>query len=447
MQISSIFKKLAVMSVFIFLALALAGCTVPFLKRGPSGPITLKYWGLFEPEQVLKPLIEKYQAEHPNVTITYEMKTPIDYRETVESRIEQGEGPDIFRFHNTWIPMLKEELAIVPKEIIDKETFEKDFYPIAAPDLAAPDGFYGIPLEFDGLGLYYNVDLLDAAGFTSPPTTWDQLRTMAASLTVKDEQGRIKTGGAALGTASNVDHFSDILAVMLMQNGVDLKNIVTGDPQKDKLAEDVLEFYSLFARLGQVERVWDETMEVSTSAFAAGRVAFYFAPSWRVFEIKNANPALNFRIASLPQLPGGKVAWASYWVEGVSQKSPHKKEALEFLKFLSESSSLQLLYSEASKIRLFGQPYSRVDLAQQLTGDPYVGGYVKDAGWARSFPLASNTFDNGLNDKLIALLAEAINSVNRGRSAKDVLSTYSKGANQVFSQFGLVPPASPSPAR
>jgi len=445
MQFSPSIKKLATFSVFVFLAFTLAGCTLPFLKGGTSGPITLKYWGLFEPEQVVKPLIDKYQADHPNVTISYEMQTPTDYRERVTSRIDQGTGPDIFRFHNTWVPMLKNELAVVPKEIIDKETFEKSFYPIAASDLAAPDGYYGIPLEFDGLGLYYNVDLLDAAGFSSPPTTWDQLRTMAASLTVKDQEGRIKTAGAALGTATNVDHFSDILAVMFLQNGVDLKNIVSGDPQKDKLAEDALDFYSLFARSSQQERVWDETMEVSTSAFAAGRIAFYFAPSWRVFEIKNANPALNFKIAPLPQLPGGKVSWASYWVEGVSQKSAHKKEALDFLKFLTASSSMQLLYSEASKLRLFGQPYSRVDLAQQLTGDPYVGGYAKDAGWARSFPLASNTFDNGLNDRLIPLLAGAVNSVNQGGSAKDALTTFSKGANPVFSQFGLAPPLSPTP--
>ncbi|OGD86280.1 hypothetical protein A2Z23_02565 [Candidatus Curtissbacteria bacterium RBG_16_39_7] len=232
---------------------------------------------------------------------------------------------------------------------------------------------------------------------------------------------------------------------MFLQNGVDLKNTVTGDPQKDKLAEDALDFYSLFARSGQAERVWDETMEVSTSAFAAGRVAFYFAPSWRVFEIKDANSALNFKVAPIPQLPGGKVSWASYWVEGVSQKSPNKKEALDFLKFLTDSSSMQLVYSEASKLRLFGQPYSRVDLAQQLSEDPYVGAYVKDAAWARSFSLASNTFDNGLNDRLIALLADAVNSANRGGSAKDALATYSKGANSVFSQFGLAPPVSPTP--
>jgi len=438
-------KKLIVFSVFVFFALTLTGCTVPFLNKEKNEPITLKYWGLFEPAQVVKPLIDKYQAEHPNITIEYEMQTLQDYRERVTSRINQGTGPDIFRFHNTWVPMLKNELVVVPKEVIDNETFEKSFYPIASSDLAVSGGYLGIPLEFDGLGLYYNVDLLEAAGFSSPPSTWDQLRTMAAALTVKDQDGKIKTAGAALGTATNVDHFSDILAVMFLQNGVDLKNIVTGDPQKDKLAEDVLEFYTLFARSSQQERIWDETMEVSTSAFAAGRVAFYFAPSWRVFEIKNANPSLNFKIASLPQLPGGKVTWASYWVEGVSQKSTHKKEALDFLKFLSESSSMQLLYSEASKVRLFGQPYSRIDLAGQLINDPYVGGYVKDAQWARSFPLASNTFDNGLNDELISLLATAVESVNQNRSAKDALITFAKEANPILSKYGLAPPLSTTP--
>lgn len=425
-------------SVFLFSFLVLtpfvfAACTVPFL--GNKGkPVTIHYWGLWEPKSVMDAVFSKYQVAHPNVTIDYQMQDPKDYRERLQAKITAGEGPDIFRFHNTWVPMVQTDLEPVPKEVFDKTTFGKTFYPVAIKDLEGSKGILGIPLEFDGLGLYYNVDLLAAASFSEPPTNWDQLRTMAASLTVKDQAGKIKTAGAALGTAENVDHFSDILATMMAQNGVDLKNIATGDEKKDKLAIDALDFYSLFAR--SESKVWDGTQESSTAAFAAGKLAFYLGPSWRAFEIKQANPELNFKVAPLPQLPGEKLNWASYWVEGVSPKSKNKQAAFDLLKFMAQPETLQTLYVEAAKVRLFGEPYSTVSLGQGLAQDPFVGAYIQSAPTAVSFPANERTFDNGLNDRIVKFFADAVNSVNSGTSTKTALETLSKGVAQVYSQFG-----------
>lgn len=425
----------------VFTPIIFAACTVPFLGKGEAKPVTLKYWGLWEPKAVMDQVFAKYQASHPNVTIEYELQNPRDYRERLQARIAQGAGPDIFRFHNTWVPMLGQELAQIPKSVIDETTFKNTFYQVAVKDLKSPEGFWGIPQEFDGLGLYYNEDLLKAAGFTAPPTNWDQLRTMAATLTVKDETGKIQTSGVALGTADNIDHFSDILAVMMLQNGVDLAKIATGSDKLDKLATDAIDFYTLFAK-SQDSRVWDETQESSTSAFAAGRLAFYFAPSWRAFEIKTANPALNFKIAPIPQLPGGRVNWASYWVEGVSAKSAARETAFELLKFLAQADTAQIFYTEAAKLRLFGEPYSQVNLAQGVLADPFVGAFIQSAPTATSFPAATNTFDNGLNDRIVNLFKDTINSVNRGMNTREAAQTLTKGINQVFSQFGLTTPTS-----
>jgi multiple sugar transport system substrate-binding protein len=95
------------------------------------------------------------------------------------------------------------------------------------------------------------------------------------------------------------------------------------------------------------------------------------------------------------------------------------------------------LYTEASKTRLFGEPYARVDLATTVAGDPYVEAYIKEAPTAKSFPLASRTFDNGLNDKLIKYIEDALNGVQNGDSPTSALNTVAGGFNQVFSQYGL----------
>ena len=171
-----------------------------------------------------------------------------------------------------------------------------------------------------------------------------------------------------------------------------------------------------------------------------------FAPSWRVFEIGEMNPDLNFKIVPIPQLPGSSVTWASYWVEGVSAKSKHQKEAWEFIKYLTDTEAATNLFTEAGKTRLFGEPYARTALGSNLIDDPYVGAYISQAQSAKSFPLASRTFDNGINDKLIKYIEDAVNGYLRGTSPAEVLETASNGFRQVFETYGLssaeLPPGS-----
>lgn len=390
-------------------------------------PVTLTYWGLWENEQILTPVIAEYKKTHPKIEIVYSKQSPKQYRERLQAALARGDGPDIFRFHNTWVPMLKDDLAPAGKTGYTAGEFQQIFYPVATSDLVIGGKVYGAPLMFDGLGLYYNEDLVRAAGVT-PPTTWEEFRQAALTLTVRDSEGHIITAGAALGTAGNIEHFSEILGVMMLQNGVNLKNPVS------KEAQDALSFYRLFAE--KPNNVWDETLDNSILAFAGGRVAMIFAPSWQVFTIKEINPDLKFQIIPIPQLPGTSVAWASYWTEGVSSKSKQQEAAWEFVKFLTSKESEIILYTEASKDRLFGEPYSRVDLSQTITSDPYVGAYIRQAPIAQTFFVASRTFDNGLNDRMIKYVEDAINSTSRGVSNEAALDTMAKGFSQVLSSLG-----------
>lgn len=390
------------------------------------GEVRLTYWGLWEEGPVVETLIEEYQKDHPNVSVNYQMQSPREYRERLQSALARGEGPDIFRFHNTWVPMLSRELSAVPPSAMDAATFQATFYPVATQDLRRGGQIYGIPLEIDGLALYYNEEIFRTAGKT-PPTTWDGLRKLAAELTVRDEEGNIQVAGVAMGEPANVDHWPDILAVMMIQNGADMTN------PTDELATDALTFFTLATR---VDKVWDKTLPNSTAAFVTGKLAMYFGPSWEAFEIKRLNPELSFRTAPIPQLPGENINWASYWVEGVSADSQYQDQAWDFLKFLSQEETLTRFYQAAAQTRLFGEPYSRQDMADLLLDDPYVGVFVAQAPTAQSWYMASRTFDNGINDRIIKYFEDAVNAVNAGDSVEDALETASKGVVQVLSQYG-----------
>jgi len=389
---------------------------------------TLTYWGLWEPDGVVNEIIADYQKTHPKVKINYVMQSQRDYRERLQSALAADGGPDIFRYHNTWVPMIKDNLSPVPASVMDAATFERLYYPVTRTDLRLGNAYVGIPLEIDNLALFINEEIFDSAGKT-PPKTWDEFRKLAIELTTPPPgTGKIQTAGAAIGVTANVDHWSEILGLLMLQNSANPANPV------DNLAADSLTFYTQFYR---TDRVWDETLPNSTYYFAIGRVAMYFAPSWRIFEIKAMNPNLKFRIESVPQLPGGEISWASYWVEGVSKKSMYANEAWEFLKYVSSKEAMQKLYQLESSKRLFGEPYGRTDMADLLKKEPFVGVFVDQAVKAKSWYLCSRTFDNGINDKIIKYYEDAVNAVNSGQDPEEALKTADQGVAQILRKYGL----------
>lgn len=405
-----------------------------FSSKLKSQSSELTWWGLWEDENIVTSLISEYEAKNPKAKIKYVKQSPRDYRERLTSAFAKGTGPDIFRFHNTWVPMFTKEFDTLPASVFNPADFAKTFYTIASSDLTLGVGIVGIPLEYDALTLYINEDIFTSAG-KIPPTNWDELRILARELTVKDDQGTITQSGIALGRVENVDHWQEILALMMLQNGVDLSKPI------GKQAEDALTFFTIFST---VDGVWDATLPTSTAAFAGGKLAMYFAPSWRVFEISQANPNLKFKTVPLPQLPKDSpsepdISYATYWVEGVWARSAKKEAAWDFLRFLSEEESLQKFYQNASKVRNFGEPYPRVDMASLLKDHSILGSIVTQAPGATSWYLASRTFDGptGINSLLSKYFEDAINAVITGKDVKKSLETAAQGVQQVLAQYRL----------
>jgi len=434
-------RFLAIALVLVLIVGAVFGGKYIYSLVGASKEVTITYWGLWENDAIIKPTIDAFEAKNPKIKVQYVKQSQKQYRERLQAAIDRGEGPDVFRFHNTWVPMLYTQLATVPETIMTAVEFKNTFYPVASGDLVAGNTIYGLPLMIDGLGLYYNEDLFAKAGITNPPSTWEELLTIVPKI-AKLENNTFAVSAIALGTTNNVENYSDIVATMMMQNGADLTKPTSTE------ATEALTFYEKFATPQDPVYTWNETMDNSIYAFASGKVAMILAPSWRAFDIYGINPNLRFKIASIPQLPGNTVNWASYWVEGVSNKSKYQPQAWEFLKFLTSKEGSTIMYSEAQKSRkLFGEPYARVELGDTLKSDPYVGAFISEAPTAKSFPLASRTFDNGLNDKMIVYLQDAINGKSNGSSEAERLTTMAAGFRQVLSTYGLITNTATTPTK
>lgn len=400
-----------------------------FNKAKLQGPVTLTYWGLWEDDNLIKPIIARYQKENPNITINYVKASSVNYRSRVQTQIKEGVGPDIFRIHNSWLPMFLKDgsLSSAPSDIFPIAGYKTMFYPVAVDSFVKDNQIYGVPMEIDGLALFYNEDMLTAIGGT-PPKNWQDFIDLAVKMTVKDASG-IKTAGAAMGATGNVDHWPDILGLLLLQQpGVDLNNVATPS------VVEILRFYTGFIT-DPKRKTWDTNLPSSTEMFATNRLGFYFAPSWRAHDLRIANPNLKFKVVPVPQLPGKQVAWASFWGEAVSAKSQNQIEAWKFIKYLTSQETEKLAFQQASQIRLFGEPYSLTVLTPEIASDPIVGAFVTQGPVYKFWYLSSNTLDNGLNDEMIKYWEDGINVTLAGTDPQAALQTVASGVQQVLDKY------------
>jgi len=446
-------KKILIIGGIVLLIIAIVFLVfkviIPNLGGTKQENVTLNYWGLWEEPSTIQGIIADYETKNPGVKINYVRNQKVNYRTRLKTRIEEGgaDSPDIFRYHSAWVPLFRTDLAKVPTDTAGRVGLDTDFFDAYKNTIKTNGSWQGIPLMYDGLSLFYNKDLIESAGVSLPKSWWD-LEQSALKLTVRDVNGKITVSGAAMGLVDNVDHWSDIVGLMLKQGGV---NPLLTDAESEKKLQDVLTYYSLFKTKHQV---WDEALPSSTELFANGKLAFYFAPSWRAFNIEEMKiPELKYEITTVPQLPTLKdvppdqvnneanltnIHWSTYWAEGVSSKSKNQKEAWKFLEFLSSKDNLEKMYTAASQIRSFGEIYPRKSMVDKMESNPMTRPFVKVANNADGWYMSSRTFDEGLNDEMSKYFADAINGLAlKNLTAEIVMPDLRNGINQMVQKYSL----------
>jgi len=440
----------AIVVILLILAFVIYNFLIPVLQGKSTTVVTLNYWGLWEDRSIVDGVIADFESKNPGIKINYKTQQKNDYRSRLSGRLVKDpsveEVPDIFRIHSSWLPMFKGSLAPVPDTSVKIIGLDTDFYTVFKTDLKISGKYQAVPLMYDGLSLFYNQDLLEKSQSTLPKSWWD-LQTVANKITVRDENGRLKVAGVAMGLTDNVDHWNDILGILLLQNGADI--LKDNKDNNDKI-RDVISYYANFKTQYST---WDESMPPSTQAFAEGKLVFYFAPSWRVFNIEEMNPTLKFAITTIPQLAtlqdqSGNSAtstanltnihWASYWAEAVNSKSKHQKEAWKFIEFLSSKESMEKMFTAASQTRSFGEIYPRLSMVGKISGNAKIKPFIAVANEAESGYLASRTWDTGLNTELSKYFSDAINNIaKKGADPNSVVVDLRSGINQVIQKYSL----------
>lgn len=107
---------------FLFLLLSAVivsgqACGGSNVQKGTPPEVTLEVWNVFEPRSHYEPIIEAYEALHPNVTINYRNLTFAEYEDELINALAEDRGPDIFSIQNTWTQRYLNKITPLPAQL------------------------------------------------------------------------------------------------------------------------------------------------------------------------------------------------------------------------------------------------------------------------------------------------------------------------------------------
>jgi len=383
---------------FIIVSLLLAVTQLAQVCGGPSnGPapdeVEIVIWKTFDDQADMQVLFDAYQAQNPNVRFTYTRKDIATYEDELLEALATGNGPDIFTIHNDWLPRYQNKMLPAPEGLFSAREFQESFIDVASDELVDLNGgIFAVPLYVDTLALYYNKDLLGSAGIATPPRTWAEVVDAVKKLTRQDRFGNFLINGIALGTSDNINRATDILSLLMLQNGTQFYNsarttaalnrtVTAQDGSQYNPGAQALEFYTQFANPAKETYTWNAKNNHSIDSFVAGQTAMMLSYSYLLPTLESKAPLLNFGVAPVPQidLTKPKVNFANYFAEGVSKASDNPDWAWDFLKFATNEEPLRSFYAVNK------QPSSRKDIISTQISDPQIGVFAEGALTAKTF--------------------------------------------------------------
>jgi len=284
-----------------------------------------------------------------------------------------------------------------------------DFYPSLRENFTVDDSLYCAPKDFSTLALVINTEAWEAAGLTEAdvPTTWDELATVAATLTGDGQVGlsfgpeyqRIgvfmaQAGGALVaedGTTAVADSAENVQALEFVQQ---------------LMADGSMAYPS------QIGAGW------GGEAFGTGAAAMTIEGNWIIGALSNDFPDVSYQVVELPAGPAGKgtLQFTNCW--GIATDSDSQDAARDLVQFLT-STEQQIEFATAFGVMPSVQSAADA-FAEQF---PEQAAFVSSAEFATGMPTVQGTaeviadFNAQLETLATASAADILGSVQSNLQA------------------------------
>jgi multiple sugar transport system substrate-binding protein len=318
---------------------------------GASGydgpPVKLSFWNGFTGGDgpIMKDLVEKFNGEHPNITVTMNTMQWADYYAKLPSAVTAGKGPEIAIMHVDSVATNAARRVIQPIGDVAEalKLSETDFAPVPWEAGIYNGERYAIPLDVHPLGFFYNKAVMEKGGLDpeKPPMTADEYADALDKLNSKGIEGHWATPFPFTGSMT--------VQSLLWQFGGSLFS-------EDASAATWAEEPGVKAMTWFVDLVKDGhspgkiAQDADIVAFQNNKTAFNWNGIWTINTLREKK-SLEWGVAPLPNIGGTQAAWAgSHQFVLPTMRTPDENKSVAARVFLNWISQQSLAWAKAGQV-------------------------------------------------------------------------------------------------
>jgi len=340
----------------LLLALVLLGAC-----RRDADKTVLEFWAMGREGEVVQSLMPEFERRHPNIRVKVQQIPWSAAHEKLLTAYAGDAMPDVFQLGNTWIPEFVVLKAV--DSLDDRLTAPQrgDYFEGILETNEINGRLYGLPWYVDTRLLFYRTDILDKAGFSEPPKTWNEWLGMMAGVKALPGEDRY-----ALLLPMNEWQVPVILGLQLgaelLRDEAQFANFRSGPFRQ------AFHFYLDIFRRGYAPAVSEAQIANLYQEFASGYFAMYITGPWNIGEFEHRLPkGLQDRWATAPMLapdenyPGLSLAGGASLA--IAWNSTRKDQAWELIEFLSEPEQQLAFYRMTGDLPSRRSAWQHPDLA------------------------------------------------------------------------------------
>lgn len=310
--------------------------------------ISYMLWGSPQEGEVWKKIAAGFEATHPDIKVNVEVADWDSYWEKLRVLMAGGTPPDVFAMDAPLYPDWQSRGVLMNLQpYLDKDpTILDGVYPITLEAYKTPEGYFGLPRDFQTIVLYYNKDMFDAAGQSYPTEnwTWDDFRAAAKALTL-DKDGD--------GTADQWGFWAEVLdpepfwGSVIWSFGGDIVDLAAGKtliggPEAKAGFQFIYDMW-----LGDKSMPTEQQLaQFGYDGFLSGIAAMGVSGHWSVPDYSQV--AFKWDVAPLPKGPAGRATGVNSAGFVIAKDSKNPDAAWEFVKYAFSDAG----QSELAKIGL-----------------------------------------------------------------------------------------------
>ena len=295
---------------------------------------TIEWWTPNWDEVESREMAAEFEAANPGIKVELVITDWDTYKSKITAAISTNNAPELCTVLLTdVVPFAQVGLLEPLNELAAAAGVDfADLLPSAVSIASIGETVYGIPFRYDGSGIYYNVDLLKAAGYDTFPLTWDEMVEMSKKLT-KDGVYAFAwpLGNQANAVTRLVQQLYTYGGDILAEDGVTCT--LNSEAGKKALANIVSSIQEGYANPSSAE-IDNAKMR---DMFGSGNLAFNFTGPFDVATLTTEYPNLNFATAVIPGVDGMGCTTANGWTLVMAKNCPseNKEAAAKMLAYLS----------------------------------------------------------------------------------------------------------------